>query len=71
MQRYDPNPDPRDAPGVALFAQDLSVHEWFARWVGGTLAPPTLVQDPDTLQWRGATDAEVAQMLDEAGYDDE
>ena len=56
---------------MALFAQDLSVHEWFARWVGGTLAPPTLVQDPDTLQWRGATDAEVAQMLDEAGYDDE
>ena len=61
---YDPNPAP---DGVSCtFPQYMTVVDWFSKWVEGTLYQPWLVQDPTTGEWRGATDAECAEMLEEA-----
>ncbi|WP_433329833.1 SMI1/KNR4 family protein [Spirillospora sp. CA-294931] len=58
MWAIDPNPAPYDNFQVALFPQHLSFAEWMRRWIEGTLQQPWLVQDEQTGQWRGATDAE-------------
>jgi hypothetical protein len=63
MWGWDPNPGPVDRQ--ALFPQPLALAEWLDRWVGGKLCQPALVHDPDTLQWRGATDQEYAQWIAE------
>jgi hypothetical protein len=61
---YDPNPAP---DGVSCtFPQHMTIGDWFSKWVEGTLYQPWLVQDPTTGEWRGATDAEYAEMLEEA-----
>ncbi|PWU51223.1 hypothetical protein DLJ47_21785 [Micromonospora sp. S4605] len=60
----DPNPAP---DGVSCaFPQHMTIVDWFAKWVAGTLCQPWLVQDPTTGEWRGATDIECAEMLQEA-----
>ncbi|WP_344505901.1 hypothetical protein [Dactylosporangium maewongense] len=60
----DPNPAP---DGVSsTFPQHMTVVDWFLKWAEGTLYQPWLVQDPVTGVWRGATDAECAEMLEEA-----
>ena len=60
----DPNPAP---DGVSCaFSQHMTIVDWFSKWVEGTLHQPWLVQDPTTGEWRGATDAEYAEMLEEA-----
>jgi hypothetical protein len=62
----DPNPSPS---GVStMFPQHMSIADWFAKWVDGTLHQPWLVQDPTTGEWRGATDAEYVAMIQDAGF---
>lgn len=61
---YDPNPAPAGVP--CTFPQHLTIVDWFSKWVEGTLYQPWLAQDPTTGEWRGATDAEYAEMLEEA-----
>jgi len=63
----DPNPAPDGVDWT--FPQEMTVTEWFARWVDNRLYQPWLVEDPVTGAWRGATDDEYAQMLAEA-FDD-
>jgi hypothetical protein len=57
----DPNPAPEDVR--CSFPQAMTIADWFARWLDGTLYQPWLVQDPSTGTWRGATDAETADKL--------
>lgn len=66
MWAWDPNPAPPDDIGRALFSQSITFGEWLARWVDRRLYQPTLVQDPDTGQWRGATDEEYATWMAES-----
>jgi hypothetical protein len=62
----DPNPAP---DGVdCAFPQGLTIVDWFEKWAAGTLYQPWLLQDPETGEWRGATEAETREMLDEAGF---
>jgi len=58
--------DPNDAPGDVspCFAENMTVADWFGRWLDGTLNRPWLVEDQSTGNWRGATDAEWAAELD-------
>jgi hypothetical protein len=63
----DPNPAPGDVD--YSFPQHLTVTDWFARWLEGRLYQPWLVEDPVTGDWRGATDAEYAEMI--AEFDDD
>jgi hypothetical protein len=53
---FDPNPGPVEE---AVFPQELSLHDWFERWLESKLFQPTLTQDPDSGLWRGATDDEI------------
>jgi hypothetical protein len=66
MWGWDPNPGPVDRQ--ALFPQPLTLAGWLDRWVRCQLCQPALVQDPDTRQWRGATEQEYAQWI--AGMED-
>ncbi|MEV4411344.1 hypothetical protein [Catellatospora sp. NPDC049609] len=51
--------DPTTGRGMdAFFPEDLTLAQWFERWLDGTLNQPWLIQDGDV--WRGATDAEHA-----------
>ncbi|MCW2144540.1 hypothetical protein BXY51_009146 [Actinoplanes cyaneus] len=60
----DPNPAP---DGVSCaFPQHMTIVDWFSKWVEGTLRQPWLVQDSTTGEWRGATDTEYAEMIEEA-----
>ena len=59
MWGWDPNLGPEGME--ALFPQPLTLAQWLDRWVRGNLHQPTLVQDPTTQEWRGATDEEYAQ----------
>jgi SMI1 / KNR4 family (SUKH-1) len=63
MWGWDPNPGPVDRQ--ALFPQPLALAGWLDRWVGCTLFQPALVRDPDTQQWRGATEQEYARWAAE------
>jgi hypothetical protein len=60
----DPNPAPSDIEGE--FPQGMTVVDWFEKWLAGTLHQPWLRQDPETGEWRGATEAETTAMLEEA-----
>jgi hypothetical protein len=60
---WDPNPGPVDRQ--ALFPQPLLLAEWLDRWVRCELYQPALVRDPDSRQWRGATEQEYAQWAAE------
>lgn len=66
MWGWDPNGAPQDDIGKALFPQSMTVREWLARWVHGRLHQPTLVQDPNTGEWRDATDEEYAAWMAES-----
>lgn len=63
MWGWDPNPGPVDRQ--ALFPQPFSLAGWLDRWVRCELCQPALVRDPDTQQWRGATEQEYAQWAAE------
>ena len=63
MWGWDPNRGPEGME--ALFPQPLTLAQWLDRWVRGNLHQPTLVQDPVTQEWRGATDEEYAQWTAE------
>ena len=63
MWGWDPNPGPDGME--ALFKQPLTLAQWLDRWVSGNLHQPTLVRDPVTQEWRGATDDEYAQRVAE------
>lgn len=61
--------DPNDAmwacdpnPGIEedVFPQPLTLSEWLERWVDGRLYQPGLVEDPETGEWRPATDEDWA-----------
>jgi len=60
---WDPNPGPMGRE--ALFRQPFALAEWLDRWVHCQLCQPALVCDPDTQQWRGATEQEYAQWVAE------
>ena len=61
MWGWDPNPDP---DGVeALYPQHLGLAGWLGRWIECTLYQPWLVKDPVTGTWRGATDADYAEVF--------
>ncbi|WP_149261996.1 hypothetical protein [Actinomadura sp. K4S16] len=60
----DPNPAPDGVP--CAFPQHMTIVDWFSKWTEGTLYQPWLVQDPTNGEWRGATDAEYAEMLEDA-----
>jgi hypothetical protein len=66
MWARDPNPAPHDDIGKALFPQSMTFREWLVRWVDRRLHQPALVQDPDTGEWRGATDEEYAAWMAES-----
>jgi hypothetical protein len=66
MWAWDPNPAPDDDLGKALFPQSMTFGEWIVRWVEGRLYQPALVQDPETGEWRGATDEEYAAWMAES-----
>lgn len=63
MWGWDPNPGREGME--ALFPQPLTLAQWLNRWVSENLYQPTLVQDPITQEWRGATDEECAQWAAE------
>lgn len=58
----DPNPAPEGV--TRCFPQPMTITDWFGRWLEGTLYQPWLVRDPDTGNWRGATDAEYAHEME-------
>ena len=58
-----PNPAPHDDIGKALFPQSMTFREWLVRWIDRRLHQPALVQDPDTGEWRGATDQEDTEWI--------
>ncbi|WP_436533006.1 hypothetical protein [Actinoplanes sp. HUAS TT8] len=60
----DPNPAPHGVSSA--FPQHMTIVDWFAKWVEGTLYQPWLVQDLTTGEWRGATDTEYTEMVEEA-----
>lgn len=57
---WDPNPVPADDVDKALFREQMTLREWLSRWIERRLWQPAVVQDPDTGEWRGATDEEKA-----------
>ena len=65
----DPNPAPDDISCV--FAQDMTIADWFGRWLEGTLYQPWLVEDATTRKWRGATDAEYVAASSGIEEDDD
>ena len=58
MWAVDPNPAPEEEIAAALFRQDMTLASWLLRWTESRLHQPWLVQDPNTGDWRGATDAD-------------
>ena len=66
MWGWDPNPVPEDDIGKALFREQGTFHEWLAKWLQGRLWQPVAVEDPETGDWRGATDEEKAAWMAES-----
>lgn len=50
--------DPNSGLDEPFFPEGISLTEWLSRWLDGRLRQPWLVQDPQTGEWRGATEAE-------------
>ena len=65
MWGWDPNPVTADEIDKALVRQDITFTEWLARWGERRLDQPAVVQDPQTGEWRGATDEEYAEWAAE------
>lgn len=63
MWAWDPNLVWDTDPSQALFRQSITFTEWLARWVDRRLYQPFLGQDPETGEWREATDEEYEQMM--------
>lgn len=62
MWGFDPNGAPDER---ALFCQGIGLSEWLERWIDGRLHQPVVIEDPETGELRGATDAEIEQWADE------
>ena len=62
---FDPNPMPEEELDHALFCQNITLEEWFRRWIFGHLYGPCAVRDPSTGTWRGATDDEITDWTSE------
>lgn len=58
MGAVDPNPAPEDEMAASLFREDMALASWLRRWTESRLRQPSLLQNPDTGAWRGATDAD-------------
>jgi len=65
MWAWDPNPAPSDDIGKALFKEELALHDWLGRWLKRRSFQPCLVQDPDSGEWRGASEEEKATWMSE------
>jgi SMI1 / KNR4 family (SUKH-1) len=52
MWACDPN------PGIDndVFPEPLTLATWLERWVDGSLRQPAIIEDPDTGEWRPATE---------------
>ena len=58
MWAMDPNPVSGEELAAALFRQDMTLASWLLRWTESRLHQPWLLQDPNTGEWRGATEAD-------------
>jgi SMI1 / KNR4 family (SUKH-1) len=65
MWAWDPNSVASDQIAKALFREELLLREWLGRWVNRRSFQPCLVQDPDSDEWRGATEEEKAKWMSE------
>ena len=50
---------------LALHPQEMGLVDWLALWVEGQLYQPWVVKDPDSGEWRCATNAETEAALAE------
>lgn len=57
------DPNPVDDMADALFRQEMGLVDWLQLWIEGCLYQPWALQDPDTGEWRGATNDETARAL--------
>jgi hypothetical protein len=62
MWGFDPNPVGGDE---APYRQGIGLAEWLICWMDGRLYQPAVVEDPETGELRGATDAELEEWAAE------
>jgi hypothetical protein len=60
MWACDPNPGIDDD----VFREPLDLATWLERWVDGNLHQPAIIEDPDTGEWRPATDEDWAEWIE-------
>jgi hypothetical protein len=63
MWACDPNPGVDDD----LFREPMTFATWLERWVKGTLHQPAIIEDPNTGEWRPATDADWLEWAENEG----
>ena len=61
MWGFDPNPVPPEQLDRALYRESFDFRTWLERWVRGACYQPVVVEDEQTGEWRGATEAEYEQ----------
>ena len=49
----------------------MGLAEWLHLWIEGRLHQPWSLQDPDTGEWRGATNDETARAVFDGGDPDD
>lgn len=59
------DPNPTGEVELALHPQEMRLVDWLAHWVEGRLYQPWVVKDPDSGEWRCATNAETEAALAE------
>lgn len=52
------------------FREPMTFPDWLGRWLDRRLWQPTLIQDPKTGAWRGATDEDYAAWMEEMNGED-
>jgi hypothetical protein len=57
---FDPNPVPEEL--LAPHPEGVGLATWLDRWLRGEDRQPWMVEDEETGEWRGATDAEYEQL---------
>lgn len=62
MWGFDPNPGEDD---LDFFPEKVTFTDWLGRWTSGRLSQPAGIEDPETGEWRGATQEEAAASLRE------
>jgi hypothetical protein len=63
MWACDPNPGIDDD----LFREPMTFTTWLERWVEGTLHQPAIIEDPNTGEWRPATDTDWLEWSEHEG----